>query len=232
MTNMPRTQQLQVAVVFTSEEVAADVRDRRPECIALFGDLDEAQRERLVLDAWSIGLRALHNAHAAGQEARLKEVGASLLADIDRQLRAHVEQQQATIGSVLARFFDPNDGQVSQRLAAFVDDQGVLARLLNRYLGPQNSVLAEALARQVGETSPLFKRLSPTESNGLVKVLEAELRTVMGQSHASRDPRRAVCLRRHGSDGRRGPLQERRRGSAVHVRERVCAGRRRLRGEA
>ncbi|HZF55593.1 MAG TPA: hypothetical protein VE093_43565 [Polyangiaceae bacterium] len=184
MTNMPRTQQLQVAVVFTSEEVAADVRDRRPECIALFGDLDEAQRERLVLDAWSIGLRALHNAHAAGQEARLKEVGASLLADIDRQLRAHVEQQQATIGSVLARFFDPNDGQVSQRLAAFVDDQGVLARLLNRYLGPQNSVLAEALARQVGETSPLFKRLSPTESNGLVKVLEAELRTVMGQSHA------------------------------------------------
>jgi hypothetical protein len=183
MTNMSDAH-LKVSVLFTSEEVAADLRDRRPDTIGLFGNLDEAQHEQVVLDAWSIGLRALHNAHAAAQESRLKDVGASLLADIDRQLTAHVEQQQATIGSVLARYFDPSDGQVSQRLAAFVDDQGVLARLLESYLGPQNSVLAEALAQQVGETSPLFKKLSPTESDGLVKVLEGQLRTVMNQSHA------------------------------------------------
>jgi hypothetical protein len=106
------------------------------------------------------------------------------LGDIDRQLKLHVEQQQATIGAVLTRFFDPNEGQVTQRLSAFVDDQGVLARLLEKYLGPQNSVLAEALAKQVGETSPLFKKLSPTDSTGLVKVLEAQLRSVMGEGHA------------------------------------------------
>lgn len=104
--------------------------------------------------------------------------------DIDRQLRAHVEEQQRTVASVLAKFFDPKDGQVSQRLAAFVDDQGVLAKLLEKYLGPQNSVLAHTLARQVGETSPLFKKLSPTESNGLVQVLEAQLRAVMNEGHA------------------------------------------------
>ena len=38
---------------------------------------------------------------------------------------------------------------MSQRLAAFVDDQGVLARLLEKYLGPQNSVLTE-VARATG----------------------------------------------------------------------------------
>lgn len=168
----------------TAEAVAVELRDRRCESIGLFDALDEAQREQLALDAWTIGLRALHHAHTTAQESRLHEVGESLLADLDRQLRAHVEQQQATIGAVLARFFDPSDGQVSQRLAAFVDDQGVLARMLDRYLGPQNSVLAEALARQVGETSPLFKKLSPTDSAGLVKVLEAQLRAVMGESHA------------------------------------------------
>lgn len=184
MTNSIRTSQLRATVAFTAGELAADIRDRRSECLGFFDDLEEAQREQLVLDAWSIGLRALHNAHASAQESKLKDVGSSLLADIDHQLRAHVEQQQLTIGSVLARFFDPSDGQVSQRLAAFVDDHGVLARLLDKYLGPQNSVLAEALARQVGETSPLFKQLSPTESNGLVKVLEGQLRTVMGESHA------------------------------------------------
>jgi hypothetical protein len=56
----------------------------------------------------------------------------------------------------------------------------VLAGLLDKYLGPRNSVLAEGLARQVGEASPLFRKLSLTESDGLVKVLEGQLRAVMG----------------------------------------------------
>lgn len=86
--------------------------------------------------------------------------------------------------SVMARFFDPSDGQVTQRLSAFVDDQGVLARLLDRFLSPRNGVLAEALARQVGESSPLFKKLSLTDSEGLVKVLEGQLRCVLHEGRA------------------------------------------------
>jgi hypothetical protein len=184
MTNVIRTQPLSVSVLFAIDEVAVELRDRRPDSLALFGDLDEAVREQLAHDAWAVGLRALANAHAAAQESKLKDVGATLLGDIDRQLKRYVEQQQATIGSVLTHFFDPNEGQVTQRLSAFVDDHGVLARLLEKYLGPQNSVLAEALAKQVGETSPLFKKLSPTDSTGLVKMLEAQLREVMGEGHA------------------------------------------------
>jgi hypothetical protein len=184
MTNRIHPPQLDAALLLTSDELAAEIRDRRSDAIALFTDLDEHQRKQLALDAWTIGLRALRNAHAAAQESKLKEVGAALLSEIDHQLRAHVEHQQETIGSVLARFFDPSDGQVNQRLSAFLDDHGVLAHLLEKYLGPQNSVLAEALARQVGETSPLFKKLSPTESDGLVKVLEEQLGAVMSRSHA------------------------------------------------
>lgn len=184
MTDRSQTaQQLRASVVYTADEISADVRDRRTDSLSLFADLDQAQRNQLVVDAWSIGLRALHNANSAAQESRLKDVGAALVADIDRQLRTHVEEQRATIASVLAHFFDPKDGQVSQRLAAFVDDEGVLARLLDKYVGPKNSVLVEGLARQIGESSPLFKKLSPTDSEGLVKVLEAQLRTVMDQEH-------------------------------------------------
>lgn len=184
MTNMIGIQPLSVSILFATEEVAIDLRDRRPDSLALFGDLDAPVRDQLAHDAWTIGLRALSNAHAAAQESKLKDVGATLLGDIDRQLTLHVEQQHQKIGGVLARYFDPNDGQVMQRLSAFVDDHGILARLLEKYLGPQNSVLAEALAKQVGETSPLFKRLSPTDSTGLIKVLEAQFRTVMGEGHA------------------------------------------------
>lgn len=184
MSIVTRMQSLSASVLLAADEVAIELRDGRPDSLALFGDLDEAVREQLANDAWAIGLRALANAHAAAQESTLKDVGATLLVDIDRQLKLHVDQQQETIGAVLSRFFDPNDGQVTRRLEAFVDDHGVLARLLEKYLGPQNSVLAEALARQVGETSPLFKKLSPTDSTGLVKVLEAQLRAVMGEGHA------------------------------------------------
>jgi hypothetical protein len=176
--------QLAVSLVSSEEIVAAEIRDRRHDTVALFGELAETQREQLAADAWSIGLRALANAHARAQEARLQDIGKELIGDIDRQLKAHVESQQQTIAAVLGRFFDPKDGQVSQRLASFVDDQGVLARLLDKYVAPQNSVLAQTLARQVGETSPLFKKLSPTDSEGLVKVLEAQLRKVMDDGYA------------------------------------------------
>ena len=184
MTTHTTAAPLTVSVLASRELVAAEVKDARTQTTELFLQLSEEQRAQLAHDAWLIGLRALGNAHAQAQEAKLQDVGSALVHDIDRQLRAHVEEQQRTVASVLAKFFDPNDGQVSQRLAAFVDDQGVLAKLLEKYLGPQNSVLAHTLARQVGETSPLFKKLSPTESNGLVQVLEVQLRAVMNEGHA------------------------------------------------
>lgn len=183
MTTFDRAARVNAEVIFASDQVAAHVRDQRPETLDLFASLDDAQREQLVTDAWSIGLRALQNAHRTAQESKLEDIGASLLADVDRQLRSHVERQQSAIDAVLTGFFDPNDGQVCQRLEAFVADEGVLARLLEKYLAPQGSVLAEALARQVGETSPLFRKLSPTESDGLVKMLEAQLAEVMSRGH-------------------------------------------------
>jgi hypothetical protein len=175
---------LTVDLAATLEEVAVQIADRRPGSLALFGELSDEQGHQLATDAWTVGLRALANAYAQAQEARLQDIGKTLVDDIDRQLKTHVAGQQQTIAAVLGKFFDPKDGQVTQRLAAFVDDQGVLARLLEKYLAPQNSVLAQTLARQVGESSPLFRKLSPTDSEGLVKMLEAQLRTVMNDGHA------------------------------------------------
>src|SRR5680860_280862 len=173
-----------VELVSRREEVAVRITDRRAASLALFGELSEHQAHQLATDAWTVGMRALSNAYAQAQEARLQDIGKSLVEDVDRQLKAHVTAQQETIAEVLGKFFDPNDGQVTQRLASFVDDQGVLARLLEKYLAPQNSVLTQTLAQQVGESSPLFRMLSPTDSEGLIKLLEAQLRSVMTDGHA------------------------------------------------
>ena len=60
-----------------------------------------------------------------------------------------------------SRFFDPQDGQLPQWLTAFLGDQGMLVRVLEKYLAPQSGVLSQVLAREVGESSALFRKLSP-----------------------------------------------------------------------
>ncbi len=102
-----------------------------------------------------------------------------LLEDLDTQLAAHVMEQEDTLLRGPRRYFDPADGRVTERLRAFIDDQGALAKLLDRFVGPRNSVLAETLAKQVGEQSVLFKKLSPTDSDGLLKALENRIDEVL-----------------------------------------------------
>jgi hypothetical protein len=150
--------------------------------LSLFEATAEDRRTQLAEDAWVVGLRALKNAYAQAQEVRLQDIGTSLLSDMDRELKAHVEAQQRTIKEALADFFDPNDGKLSERLKAFLDNEGVLAQLLRNYLGPERSILAETLAREVGEHSPLFKKLSATDSEGLVQVLTSRLQGVLDQT--------------------------------------------------
>lgn len=58
----------------------------------------------------------------------------------------------------------------------------MLEQQLQEYVAPENSMLAMTLAKQVGESSPLFRILSPTDSEGMVKVLEGQLQKVLADS--------------------------------------------------
>src|SRR5690606_33236443 len=111
-----------VSVNKLSSAIRACVEDHRFDTVELFSDLDAAKCEELAVDAWTIGLRALGNAYSRARESRLEDVGRTLLDDMDRQLARQLELQQRTVSEALARFFDPNDGEVARRLDAFVDD--------------------------------------------------------------------------------------------------------------
>lgn len=158
-----------------SSQVEAHIRDRRGDTTGLFAELAEQERQQLAQDAWSIGLRALGNAYSQARESRLSEVGESLLGDMTRSLEEQLRVQQKTLQETLARFFDPSDGEMSKRFDAFVDDQGALAQFLQAQMGTQQGALARTLAQQVGAESELFKKLSPNEKEGLVRVLEGRL---------------------------------------------------------
>lgn len=163
----------------STERLHVSIDDGRGEVIARVTDMPLAEQRWFAEEAWQIGARALLGARAYAEEAKLADVGRVLLDDVQSRLDEHLRAQDERLHAVLGRFFDPNDGQVTERLRAFVDDQGVLAKLLQSYLASDNSVLAQTLARQVGESSPLFKKLSPTESEGLVPVLESRIRQAL-----------------------------------------------------
>lgn len=161
------------------------MRDPRPDTVQTFEVLTAPQQEQLAHDAWHVGLRALMNAYRQAEEARLQDIGKTLAGDLDEQLRQHAELQEKAITTALGRYFDPESGELGARLSQFMGDEGTLAHLLQRHLGPRNSVLVETLTKHVGEESALFRRLSPTDSEGLVCVLGERLKTVLQQEHVS-----------------------------------------------
>jgi hypothetical protein len=145
-------------------------------------DLNEAQRTGLVTDAWSIGLRALMNAYKQAEESRLSDIGRTLKEDLDKQLAVYVERQQSNFVQVLAHYFDPRNGQIVTRLDGFMRDEGDLARTMDRFLAPEHGALAQTLARELGENSPLLRRLSSTDSEGVVFLLETKLREALAEN--------------------------------------------------
>ena len=175
---------LTVLVDADADAIEAHIRDHRADALSVFAPLNEVQRTGLVTDAWTTGLRALMNAYKQAEESRLQDIGKALKEDLDLQLAAYIDRQQSTFVQALARYFDPRDGQVVARLEGFLRDGGDLAKTMDRFLSPECGQLAQTLARELGENSPLLKRLSPTDSEGIVFLLETKLREVLAENQA------------------------------------------------
>jgi hypothetical protein len=176
------TASLAVSVSLSNDTLSTTIEDRREAALSVFAPLNECQRTGLVADAWSIGLRALTNAYKQAEESRRVDIGATLKQDVEKQLAEYVERQQAAFVQVLARYFDPESGQVAARLDAFLGDDGALSTTMGRFLAPEHGAMAQTLARTLGENSPLLKRLSPTDSEGVIFLLEAKLREALAEN--------------------------------------------------
>jgi hypothetical protein len=172
-------QTISTNVSITQSAVEVAIRDFRPEALTSLAGMTPSQQGQLAHEAWLIGYRAVTGAHRLAEEARLNDIGKTLLADIDGQLRSHAERQAERTQGALETYFAADSGQLSERLRQFVGDGGTLPALLERHLGPQNSVLVETLVKHVGEQSPLFKKLSPTDSEGLLQLMSERLRLAM-----------------------------------------------------
>jgi hypothetical protein len=149
------------AIVLTLEvtdpEVVAELRRH--------GEPDE--RERYALAALRVGVLALRAASGQVDAASLREAGQSFLVEVRQLLSARATETTERVASALTQYLDPQSGVLPQRLQALVREDGELERLLRAHVGADDSMLARSLATHLGEGSPIFKLLSPTDSSGL-----------------------------------------------------------------
>ena len=178
MTTTSNTQELQGRVEVADGIIHASIEDRRPQSVGFFetfrGDLDSVAQ-----DIWRVGLGALSSAHAQMETAKLDDVATEMLQDLETALSKHTNEQKREVASLLETYFDSRDGKLPQRLDSLLKDDGELARLLRSHLSGEGSTLARSLAQQVGENSPLFKLLSPTDSQGFLSNLEKQIESVL-----------------------------------------------------
>ncbi len=82
---------IEVTVDVCQSSVDMRIADSREESLSIFTELDENQREMLVRDAWTIGLRAIANAFTLAQESKLGDiVSTASLSEVKTALFAHI----------------------------------------------------------------------------------------------------------------------------------------------
>jgi len=146
-------------------------------------------RDCFVVNALRIGILSLKQAEGRLDADAVKREAERLLSELGHSLETHRETLSEQLTRTLSNYFDPESGRFTERVERLIKRNGELEALLEREIGPENSVLALTLAKHVGEQSPLMQLLSPDESAGFIaamrdavsKSLENERKAILAE---------------------------------------------------
>lgn len=171
MENLDRAKQLPASM-----ELRLQVRD--PEVLRQLARFPEGEeRDAYALTALRIGVLSMRMAGGQVDAAAIRESGKEVVFRVGELLTRRIAQ----VENELEHYFDPSRGQMQQRLKSLLSEDGELERLLRAHVGSDDSTIAKALARHLGEGSPVFKLLSPTESTGIRAQIEKVIEEALSQ---------------------------------------------------
>lgn len=157
-------------IIPISMELVLTVSD--PEIIGELCTRNEGRdRDEYALAALRLGVLALRQARGQLDANILKREGEQLLSAVKSVLGEHQLQIHQHLGGTLKEYFDPQDGRFTERVDRLLKKDGELESLLGRTLTGDQSDLQRVLNTLVGTESPLFRLLSPKESDGLLFAL-------------------------------------------------------------
>jgi hypothetical protein len=138
-----------------------------PEVLAELRRHDDDDRDRFAQSALRVGVLALRAASGHIDAGSIREAGNALVGDVRELLSARATEMTERLASTLTQYLDPQSGLLPQRMQAILREDGELDRLLRAHVGEDDSLLARSLSSHLGEGSPIFKLLSPSDATGL-----------------------------------------------------------------
>ncbi len=110
----------------------------------------------------------------------LRSEGQRLIGKLNHELVLGIREIDSKIASNLKQYFDPQTGHFTERVERLVRKDGDLEKVLRQQIGDgENSELARSLARRIGETSPLMRRLDPNDADSINRSIEKSVREVL-----------------------------------------------------
>lgn len=186
---VPTTLQIELTIGVSDPDVVAE----------LCKFTDPASRDRYAASALRLGVLALRQAAGELDAATIRGAAQNMLQDLGQLLSQRNAETSNSITSALRQYFDPASGLLPQRIEALLRRDGELDRSLRAHLDPENSTIAAALTAHLGEGSPIFKLLSPTDSNGVKSQVQGAIEGVL-------EEQREQILREFSLDNRESAL--------------------------
>jgi hypothetical protein len=153
-------------------------------------------RNTFAVSALRIGILALRQAQGNVDAEVVRNEGQRLIAELSRELALGVQQIDSKIAGSLKLYFDPQSGHFTERVERLVRKDGDLETMLRQQIGDgESSELARALARRIGETSPLMRRLDPQDAESISRSIETSVKDVL-DSRAESNSRRVFARQR------------------------------------
>lgn len=152
-----------------------------PDVIAELSRREEGgSRDAFAASALRIGVLALRQAQGHVDAEIVRNEGQRLIGELNHELALGIREIDSKIASSLKQYFDPQTGHFTERVERLVRKDGDLEKVLRQQIGDgENSELARALARRIGETSPLMRRLDPNDADSINRSIEKSVREVL-----------------------------------------------------
>jgi len=137
-------------------------------------------RNAFAVSAMRIGILALRQAQGNVDAEIVRNEGQRLIGELNRELTLRLGEMNSTLATSLKRYFDPESGHFTERVERLIRKDGDLERVLRGQVGDaENSELARALAKRIGESSPLMRRLDPEDAGSVTKSIEQTAKDVL-----------------------------------------------------
>jgi len=136
---------------------------------------DDDKRAEFALSALKVGVLAIRQACGVVDAQSIQEECQRFVDIVGETLKSHSDNVSGQVGGLLAKYFEPTNGEFNQRLDRLVRRDGELEALLGKHLNGDGSSLTNTLEKHIGPNSPLLQVLSLDQRKGIVAALQESL---------------------------------------------------------